>query len=512
MRSVDKHERTLKLLLASFSFLLLFSIQLFAQQGDAVKGKGLFNANCAACHKLDKKLIGPALEGVSERRTKEWLMAWIKDNNALRASGDADAIALFEENNKMPMTPFPQLSNQDIEDILAYTDNKKEAVVTAGNSGVQNATSLGIDSLQVVKGKNIFNANCAACHKLDAKLIGPALAHIADIRSNDWLKAWIKDNNAFRASGDADAIAIFEEFNKMPMMAFPQLSDEDLDAIIAYTSHFDVLTVKSATAEIAKDDGLAKKPRSTAWMTYVVLFVILLMVLWVYFVSKNEFLKLVTTIALLLGVGYAAYAGMMSIGIDQGYKPIQPIAFSHKIHAGDNKIDCQYCHSSAKHSKTSGIPTVNVCMNCHKNISEYTGPVTSQKDKAFYDGEIQKIYDAIGWDKDKLAYKDNYEQIPVEWKRIHNLPDFAYFNHSQHVTVAGVSCQTCHGPVETMEEVEQFAPLTMGWCIACHEKTDLKLESNGYYAKIHDELSKKYDIKKVTEAQLGGKECGRCHY
>ena len=511
MKSVLQHNTILRLLLSSLTIILLFTTQLSAQEGDANKGKGIYNANCAACHKLDKKLIGPALEGISEKRTREWLHSWIKDNNALRASGDADAIAIYEEYNKMPMIAYPQLSEQDIDDILAYTDNKQEAE-PQNTAGALNAAALGIDSLQVVKGKNIFNANCAACHKLDAKVIGPALANMSDKRTTEWLRSWIKDNNALRASGDADAIAIYEEFNKMPMTAFPQLSDDDIDAIIAYTLHADILTAKSVAVEGGVDDGLAKLPKSTAWMSYLVLFVLLLIVIWVYFLSKNEFLKLVTTIALLLGVGYYGYLGMMSIGVDQGYKPIQPIAFSHKIHAGDNKIDCEYCHSSAKNSKTSGIPSVNVCMNCHKSISEYNGPVTSERDKAFYDGEIQKIYDAIGWDKDKLVYKENYEQKPIQWIRIHNLPDFAYYNHSQHVTVAGLKCQTCHGPVEEMEEVEQFSPLTMGWCIECHKKTELKVESNEYYAKIHEEFSKKYGVEKITVAQMGGRECGKCHY
>ncbi len=513
MKSVLQHNTTQRFFLSSLIFILLFTIQLSAQTGDAKRGKGIFNANCAACHKLDKKSIGPALEGITEKRTREWLHLWIKDNNALRASGDVDAIAIYEEYNKMPMIAYPHFSEQDIDDILAYTDNKPEAKPQGDTVSATSAADLGIDSLQVVKGKNIFNANCAACHKLDTKLIGPALGDIADRRTVDWLKAWIKDNNALRASGDADAIAIYEEYNKMPMTAYPHLTDEDLEAIIAYTSHADILKTKSPTlAGTSEDDNLAKSPKSTAWMSYIVMFVLLLLVLWVYFMSKNDFLKLVTTIALLLTAGYFGYAGMMNIGVDQGYKPIQPIAFSHKIHAGDNKIDCQYCHSSAKHSKLSGIPSANVCMNCHKSISEYNGPVTDERSKAFYDGEIQKIYDAVGWDKDKLAYIENYEQKPIQWIRIHNLPDFAYYNHSQHVNVAGLKCQTCHGPVEEMEEVEQFAPLTMGWCIECHQNTDLKIESNEYYAKIHEQLSKKYGIEKVTVAQMGGRECGKCHY
>ena len=138
--------------------------------------------------------------------------------------------------------------------------------------------------------------------------------------------------------------------------------------------------------------------------------------------------------------------------------------------------------------------------------------MTSEKDKAFYDAEIQKIYDAIGWDKEKLVYKENYEEKPIEWVRIHNLPDFAYYNHAQHVTAGGIECQTCHGPVEEMEEVEQFSPLTMGWCIDCHKTTELKVESNAYYANIHEAMSEKYGVDKITVAQMGGQECGKCHY
>jgi len=464
------------------------------------KGKSLFQANCAACHKLDKKLIGPALLNVADKRSKEWLHAWIKDNNALRATGDADAKAIFKEFNGMPMTPFPQLSAEDIDAILFYTSGKSK-------TAVQNSSSAQVNP-DVAAGKKLFQANCAACHKLDKKLIGPALLNVADKRSKEWLHAWIKDNNALRATGDADAKAIFKEFNGMPMTPFPQLSNEDIDKIIAYTSVGD----KKATVTTAKTSNLAKPKPSTIWMSVVVLLVILIFIIWIYAKSNNGFLKVVATIFLLFGVAYVGFGALFKVGIDTGYQPIQPIQFSHKIHAGDNKIDCQYCHSSAKHSKTSGIPSLNVCMNCHKNISEYNGVVTSDKDKAFYDGEIQKLYDAIGWDKDNLKYKDNYVQKPVQWVRIHNLPDFAYFNHSQHVTVAGVKCQQCHGPVEKMDEVKQYAKLTMGWCINCHKTTDIKMKGNGYYKNIHEQLSKKYGIENVTEAQMGGKECGKCHY
>jgi hypothetical protein len=215
---------------------------------------------------------------------------------------------------------------------------------------------------------------------------------------------------------------------------------------------------------------------------------------------------------MLLGSAYFAYGFLMQVGIDQGYAPVQPIHYSHKIHAGDNKIDCKFCHSSARKSKHSGIPSLNVCMNCHKNIADYNGEEDLEMGytKEFYTAEIKKLYKAVGWDEENQAYTGETE--PVKWTRIHNLPDFAYFNHSQHVTVAGVECQKCHGPVEEMEIMYQFSPLTMGWCIDCHRETNVDLKGNEYYAKIHKELSKKYGVDKLTIAQMGGLECGKCHY
>jgi predicted HAD superfamily Cof-like phosphohydrolase len=220
---------------------------------------------------------------------------------------------------------------------------------------------------------------------------------------------------------------------------------------------------------------------------------------------------LVSAIFLLLASGYFVYGWMMQVGVDQDYEPIQPIHYSHRIHAGSNGIDCKYCHSSARVSKHAGIPSLNVCMNCHKNIAEVAdSTATPEYSKAFYDAQIQKLYDAVGWDK--AAQKYTGKTSPVKWVRIHNLPDFAYFNHSQHVTVAGIECQKCHGEVQTYEIQKQFAPLTMGWCIDCHRKTDVKMEGNAYYDKIHSELSKKYGVDKLTAAQMGGLECGKCHY
>jgi mono/diheme cytochrome c family protein len=401
--------------------------------------------------------------------------------------------------------------------------------------------SQDIDEARQKEGRKIFKSLCASCHKLDKKLIGPALAGVEDRRENDWLKSWIKDNAALRASGDRDAIEVFEEYKGSSMTAFPQLSDQQVDNILYYTT---VGEIKKAT-EVVVGGQVLEKGGAPGWLIYFLaaaIIVAFLMIasllkqvselkgnqniesnsnlrrdleeLWIG-LKKNTFLKVLSTIFLLLTGAYIVFGMLFTVGVDQGYQPIQPIAFSHKIHAGDNKIDCQYCHSSAKHSKNSGIPSVNVCMNCHKAISEVSEGTEIQWNGQTYgkkelDKEIAKVYDAAGWDPEELAYTG--EEKPVKWIRIHNLPDFAYYNHSQHVTVAGLKCQKCHGPVEEMDGMYQYAPLTMGWCIDCHRQTNVDLKGNDYYAKIHDQLAKKYGVEKVTISQLGGLECGKCHY
>jgi hypothetical protein len=216
---------------------------------------------------------------------------------------------------------------------------------------------------------------------------------------------------------------------------------------------------------------------------------------------------------LLLASAYFAYGALMSVGVDQGYAPVQPIPYSHRIHAGTSQIECKYCHSSARESKHSGIPSLNVCMNCHKSIAE-VAPATYQEGRdeygIDYNKEIEKLYAATGWDTEEQAFVG--EPQPVRWVPNHNLPDLAYFNHAQHVTAGKIACQTCHGPVEEMEVMYQYSPLTMGWCINCHRETNVDLQGNGYYEKIHKELSEARGGRQLTIADLGGLECGKCHY
>jgi hypothetical protein len=372
-------------------------------------------------------------------------------------------------------------------------------------------------------------------------MTGPALRGVAERLDKEFLYKWIKNSSEVIKSGDAYAVKIFNEYNKSVMTAFPQLTNADIDNILAYTSQpieapaatvagavpggapaaqdgsvnsiilsvlvlvlgiliFMLVKVNSVLTQIAKNNGTLPEPKAKGtpiWKAY----------------AQNQFLVLVTAIFLLLSSAYFVYGYFMQIGVDQDYAPIQPIHYSHKIHAGDNGIDCKYCHSSARVSKHAGIPSLNVCMNCHKNIAEFVGDKDStytEYSTEFYTAEIQKLYDAVGWDKTNQKYTGKTK--PVKWVRIHNLPDFAYFNHSQHVTVAGIECQKCHGPVETYEIQKQFAPLTMGWCINCHRETEVKMEGNAYYDKVDKELSKKYGVTKLTAAQMGGLECGKCHY
>lgn len=420
---------------------------------------------------------------------------------------------------------------------VSFSSFAQDAAPAAATEAAPAAATAGGDP---AKGKALFNANCAACHKLDAKSTGPALRGVADKHDKEWIYKWVHNSSDMIKSGDPAAVKLFNENNKAVMTSFPQLSNEDIDNILAYTSEPKAEPAAGAATGAATPPGTVAESGSSnnvilgvLALVLVVLVVMLFMVnnvlrkvarangievepkaervsIWKAFV-KNQFLVLVSCIFLLLASGYFVYGYLMQVGVDQDYQPIQPIHYSHKIHAGDNEINCKYCHSAARVSKNAGIPSLNVCMNCHKNISEVAETTaTPEYSKAFYDAQIQKLYDAVGWDKTTQSYTGKTQ--PVKWVRIHNLPDFVYFNHSQHVTVGGIECQTCHGPVETYEIQKQFAPLTMGWCIDCHRKTDVKMEGNGYYTKIHEELSKKYGVDKLTEAQMGGLECGKCHY
>ena len=404
---------------------LLLPIFSISQEADIQAGKSLFNANCAACHKLNKKAVGPALSGVTEKYDKEWLYSWIRNGTQMIKDGDPQAVAIWEEYNRAVMTNYPQFSDEQIDNILAYTNftpppPTNTTAVTAESSSQGSSISLNIIL--------------------------------------------------------AVTILIFTILIVMLFLVQRTL-------------------IKIANASGVKIETETKRNITPLWQTIV----------------KNQFLIFIMVVGFLLSSAYFTYGYLMQVGIDQGYAPIQPIHYSHKIHAGANQIECKYCHSSARVSKHSGIPSLNVCMNCHEYIAEYNGEEDLENGytRDFYTNEIKKLYSAVGWDEENQVYTGNTK--PVKWVRIHNLPDFVYFNHAQHAQVAKIECQTCHGPVEEMEIMYQYSPLTMGWCIDCHRESNVD-KDNEYYQKVHDELSKKYGVEKLTVAQLGGIECAKCHY
>ena len=406
-------------------------------------------------------------------------------------------------------------------------------------------TSLSAQEGDPAKGKQLYNTNCASCHQLDRKMTGPALRNVEtrlaeeEGLDREWLYKWIKNSAGMIKSGDDYANRIYEEYNGTAMSAFPQLSNQDIDDILAYTAEppKEKEVVAGAEPVIVQSEDTTSNTLilGALALLFALLAVALILVrqtlnrfaddkgilepvktkgtpIWKAFV-QNQFLVLVSVIFLLLASAYFVYGYLMQVGVNQGYEPIQPIHYSHRIHAGENAIDCKYCHSSARVSKHSGIPSLNICMNCHKSIYQVAENVQQEGLEEYgvdYNKEIQKLYKAVGWDEDEQVYTGDTQ--PVKWVRIHNLPDFAYFNHSQHVMVGGIQCQTCHGPVEEMEIMYQYSSLTMGWCINCHRETNVKTEGNAYYEKIHAELSKKYGVDKLTAAQMGGLECGKCHY
>ena len=389
-------------------------------------------------------------------------------------------------------------------------------------------------------GKKLFKSNCSSCHAAStAKLVGPGLQDVTK-RWTDKSKlyAWIKNSPEFLKTGDAYANKLYEEYNKSPMSVFPDLKDEEIDAIIAYVDKGGDAAAAPASAGATSDataPTVEKESNSTLYILIglAVAFLILFAVLRGVnkslkkianekkglpedeqltaiqavkkFMRNNKFLVIIVVILLVVAGLKDTFTSLMTIGVYEGYAPEQPIKFSHKIHAGDNKINCVYCHSAAEKSRNAGIPSANVCMNCHKAISK--GAITGET-------EIAKIYKALDYDPATQTYGNN--PTPIKWIKVHNLPDLAYFNHSQHVVVGGVECQSCHGEVEKMDVIKQNAPLTMGWCIDCHRKTEVKMDG-GYYKEIHsrltDDLKKKFaKDKKVTVDELGGLECAKCHY
>lgn len=398
-----------------------------------------------------------------------------------------------------------------------------------------------VNAQDVAAGKTLFTNKCATCHGVHRPITGPALFGIEErVPDRQKLFAWIRNNRAVLATGDPYFTAVFNQYNKLPMNTFPELTDADIENILAY--------IKSVPVPGTADQGgggttTTKAQESDNALIFgiitLILAVITLILLQVNanlrkladdkegipamepipFYRNKTYIALGAIVIFIIG-GYYTTKGLVGLGRSKDYQPVQPIYFSHKVHAGVNQINCMYCHSGAWESKHAGIPSINVCMNCHQTIDTYTGDPLIHEAGHTIDGtgEIKKLYKAAGftpgqpWDPSKAT--------PIEWVKIHNLPDHVYFNHAQHTRAGNVQCQTCHGEITAMDEVKQFSDLSMGWCINCHRTSRVDFpDSTGkngnqfysIYVKYHNDL-KAGRKDSITVQDIGGTECQKCHY
>lgn len=259
----------------------------------------------------------------------------------------------------------------------------------------------------------------------------------------------------------------------------------------------DEIVMIKAYMDTLPETGLKKvKPVITNLLLFILASIVFLLSLTDLLITKKIKKQWINVVLLTLTLSYITYllvVNGIALGRSPGYSPDQPIKFSHKIHAGQNGTDCIYCHSYAPYSKVSGIPSGNVCMNCHLLVR------TGNRSGAF---EIAKVTESF----------DN--KVPVKWIQVYSLPDHAYFNHSQHVTAGGLDCAECHGNVKEMDRIERVKDLSMGWCIDCHRTRKVNFNENEFY-KQYTQLTEgmnKGEIDSVTVARQGGTECMRCHY
>jgi mono/diheme cytochrome c family protein len=393
--------------------------------------------------------------------------------------------------------------------------------------GSQAAAPAGAADGDAAEGESIFKNNCASCHSTGAeKLVGPGLLGIDKRRSIDWIVKWVHNPQGMIDSGDEYAVKLWNAYKPTIMAAYPNLTDAQIKGIVAYVNQANAGAAGGqGTNENQKVGGtttaaVSAQPSGFFNVILIALLVVMVLVLVALLTIVTLLGKLVQVdptspqaqtipffqrlkenaeklaanpafrtgalLLFLLIAGKASIDGMYGIGIHQGYAPKQPIQYSHKLHAGQYQIDCNYCHTGVNKGKTANIPSANICMNCH-GVIKAGSP------------EIQKIYRAIE------------KNQPIEWVRVHNLPDLAYFNHAQHVNVGGLQCQQCHGEIEKMEVVEQRSSLTMGWCIDCHRETNVNAKGNAYYDKLVA-VHQADGLRDLKVSNIGGLECSKCHY
>jgi len=469
-----------KFILRSVSMLMLMGLTLNAAYSQD-KPAELFQKNCSICHLIStERLIGPGLAGVTQRRDKAWITKFIRSSKTLIESGDKTAVQLFNDNNKIPMPEHMFLSDADISGLISYIENYKEPVKKVLTADASKKDGFTLHEIQ--RGERMFygqipfekgTINCVSCHntvRTDTLNWNPSAYDIA--------RAWLEKDgtNLYEVLANPTSQKMKEDHI--------QLNEQEIYLISAFLS------------EVGKTGLVKEKTFPLRLLLFLVFGVLMALALIDLIFTHRVRYKIIHIFILLSGLSVHTVMAVQEsqrLGRTKNYMPDQPIKFSHKVHAGQNKTDCKYCHSSAMFSKSAGIPSSNLCLNCHSVVK-----VGTRSGKF----EINKIYRA----------EKSGQSIP--WIRIHNLPEHVFFSHAQHVGAGKVACRTCHGKVEEMDIVKQFSDLSMGWCVNCHRQTKVNFKDNHYYdsyKKLHDDL-KSGKIDKVTVEQIGGIDCMKCHY
>jgi len=460
---------------------LVFSKPVSAQN---TKGKEIFEKYCAVCHKLtEEKLVGPGLKGVTERRDKAWMIKFIRGSQEMVKAGDKTAVEVFNTNGKIPMPDHKFLSEDDVSQVISYIETYKPGEVKAVTVDI--AKKEGFKDEEIKRGERLFlglipfekgtTVNCASCHATiltDSLNFNPSVLDLA--------QAWLEPNgtNLYQVMASPTSQKMADSHKGL------QLSDKEIFEISAYFS------------EVAKQGMKTEKSFPYRFLLFITLGLLMALALADLIYFKKIRFKAIPVIILVGGLAVHVTMAIqegINLSRTKNYTPDQPIKFSHAVHAGQNKIDCEYCHSIASYSKSAGIPSPDLCMNCHKVVTQGT------RSGKF---EINKIYRAIQTGKS------------IPWVRIHKLPDHAFFSHAQHVAAGKVKCQECHGRVEEMDLVKQASDLSMGWCVNCHRRTAVDFTNNKYYEtykKMHSDF-KTGKINKVSVEEIGGLDCSRCHY
>lgn len=399
---------------------------------------------------------------------------------------------------------------------------------------------LAINKVSAQNPQAIFQSKCASCHIMGKDATGPNLQGvIARWGGNmEQIRVWVHNYAKAVAAGNSRAKEVVN-FSSSSMTQFGDaITDAEIDAVIKYADGWQPEEIIDGPKDPGKTDNSGAVIFGVISLILAIIALILMQVNSnlkklsddaegihrpepVPFYRNKVYIALVAIVFFVIA-GFFLSEAAIGLGRQKEYEPKQPIFYSHKVHAGINQINCLYCHGNAWESRHAAIPSVNVCMNCHKAITEY-----SPKSAKIYDdagnevngsGEIQKLYKYAGFDPKNPDKWDASKAKPIEWEKIHNLPDHVYFNHSQHIRAGKVQCQTCHGEITAMDEVKQVSELSMSWCINCHRQTkvDFNTDSTGnkfysIYEKFHNDI-KNHKMDSVTVKDIGGTECQKCHY